>query len=92
MIKVFNYYSDPGHGWIKVPISLLEGLGIAGKVSRYSYMRKGFGYLEEDCDASLFFNAYRLKFGFDPIIREQVAREKRSKIRSYDTFNTIKGA
>ena len=87
MIKVFNYYSDPGHGWIKVPIKLIESLGITEKVSRYSYMRNGFGYLEEDCDASLFFNAFRAKYGIDPIIREYCAREKSSKIRSYDNFN-----
>ena len=87
MIKIFTYYTDPGHGWVKVPLKLLASLGIAGKMSRYSYMRNGFGYLEEDCDASIFMNAFRVKYGIDPIIREQCAREKRSKIRSYETFN-----
>ena len=86
MIKVFNYYSDPGHGWVKVPIKLIESLGIADKVTRYSYTRKGFVYLEEDCDASTFIVSYRLKYGIDPIFREYNAREKISKIRSYDNY------
>jgi hypothetical protein len=86
MLKIFSYYSDPGHGWIKVPMSLLIDLEIAHKISRYSYMRKGFAYLEEDCDASTFFNAYRARYGIDPKVKEYSAREKSSKIRSYDDF------
>jgi hypothetical protein len=50
-----NYvkYDDPGHGWLRVKISELKNLGIAGKVSGYSYMRGNYASLEEDCDASL---------------------------------------
>jgi hypothetical protein len=86
MIKVFSYYSDPGHGWIKVPKGLVVSLSIADKITRYSYMRKGFAYLEEDCDAITFINAYRARYGIDPKIKEYCAREKSSKIRSYDNF------
>jgi CTP:phosphocholine cytidylyltransferase-like protein len=85
-MRVFNFYSDPGHGWIKVPIEVLKSLGIADKVSFYSYYRKGFAYLEEDCDADLFFRAYRAKYGKTPGFREYNARFKSSKIRSYDNF------
>ena len=31
----------------------------------------------------LFFNAFNARFGIDPKLRSRVAREKRSKIRSY---------
>jgi hypothetical protein len=86
MLKVFSFYSDPGHGWSKVPKALLQNLGIISKISRYSYMRKEFAYLEEDCDLSLFIRAYRAKQGIDPIFREAGTREKRSKVRSYDNF------
>ena len=52
----YDMYHDPGHGWLKVPIRYLSVLGIVDKVSRYSYCKGGFAYLEEDCDAGLFLN------------------------------------
>jgi hypothetical protein len=85
-MKVFNFYSDPGHGWAKVPISILKSLGIADQVSYYSYYRKGFAYLEEDCDTGIFISAFRAKYGENPKFREYNARFKSSKIRSYDNF------
>lgn len=47
---------DPGHGWLRVPLQLCEGLDISG----YSYVdtAKGVAWLEEDCDAPLFLRAY----------------------------------
>jgi len=86
-MKKFDYLTDGGHGWTKVPVKLLIALDIANKVSHYSYYRAGFGYLEEDCDTALFFDAYNKKFGFDPILRERIARERRSRIRNYDRYN-----
>ena len=86
-MKKFDYLTDGGHGWTKVPVRLLIDLDIADKVSHYSYYRAGFGYLEEDCDTALFFDAYNKKFGFDPIVRERIARERRSRIRGYDRYN-----
>lgn len=82
-MKTFDYIQDPGHGWIKTPVKLLIELGIASEISSYSYYRDGFAYLEEDCDAARFFNAFNARFGIDPKLRSRVAREKRSKIRSY---------
>ena len=55
----FDVLTDPGHGWIKVPKKLLAELGIANKITPYSYMRGDFAYLEEDADASTFFEAMR---------------------------------
>jgi len=52
-MQTFDYISDPGHGWIKCNKSLLEELGIAGRISSYSYMLGDYAYLEEDCDASI---------------------------------------
>lgn len=86
MQKKFDLISDPGHAWIKVPVQLLVDLGIANSISRYSYRLGSFGYLEEDCDLSVFFNAYRDRFGFDPAIRERVARKRRSRVRGYKNF------
>ena len=47
----FVMHSDPGHGWLEVPRSLLDTLCIAGDVSKYSYIDGAHAYLEEDCDA-----------------------------------------
>lgn len=85
-MKTFDYIQDPGHGWIKVPVSLLINLNIDQEITCFSYYRDGFAYLEEDCDASRFFNAYRAKFGADPKLRDRIARERRSRVREYTCY------
>jgi hypothetical protein len=52
-----KFFADPAHGWGEVPISLLKWLGIADKISQYSYMKGDKAYLEEDCDLSVLMNA-----------------------------------
>jgi hypothetical protein len=81
----FYYYQDPGHGWVAVPVSLLEQLNIVGKISAFSYFRGRTAYLEEDCDLALFFEAYRAEFGVDPVLISKHT-DKRSPIRSYARF------
>ena len=83
-----NYYQDPGHGWVKVKLSLLQRLGIAEQISTYSYMRKDNVYLEEDCDLGQLYNALD-KAGITLKLREFIAREKQSKIRSYNSFRGV---
>jgi len=53
----YTFHADPGHGWIEVPIPELYRLGIADKVSSYSYRKGGNAYLEEDCDYTLWDDA-----------------------------------
>ena len=48
------FYSDPGHGWLRVPKKILVELGIQDKISSFSYMKGQYVYLEEDADLSLF--------------------------------------
>ena len=52
-----KFYSDPGHGWLAVKRELLNDLGIAAKVSYYSYERGKTVYLEEDCDMPILIRA-----------------------------------
>jgi hypothetical protein len=61
-----TFHADPGHAWLQVPIALLERLGIAEKITRYSYMDSpsesdswmgSNAYLEEDVDANTFVTA-----------------------------------
>jgi hypothetical protein len=56
-----TYHTDPGHGWLAVPLSLIRRLNLMGKISACSYIDSAADapvvYLEEDCDAGLFMNA-----------------------------------
>lgn len=51
------YFSDPGHGWLRVDSTLIQRLRI--EPSKYSYEDKPnhFIYLEEDFDALAFLRA-----------------------------------
>jgi hypothetical protein len=51
---IFNFYTDPSHGWLKVKRSLVEKLGLIDSISVYSYQKGPWVYLEEDCDATKF--------------------------------------
>lgn len=81
-----DYIQDPGHGWFKVKISQLHKLNIADKISRYSYQRGAWAYLEEDCDATTLFNAIRDAGQPMPKIVDRISRQRPSKIRSYDNY------
>ena len=83
MKKVFDYYTDPGHGWVKVPMNILKRLNIQEKITGHSYWRKGFAYLEEDCDMATLINAHPekklLKFNTHN-------SNKSSRIRNYESY------
>lgn len=54
-----TYYQDPGHGWIATTNAMIQKLGIAGKISQYSYTDGDRVFLEEDLDAYHLVNALR---------------------------------
>jgi hypothetical protein len=78
---MLKFYSDDGHGWLAVKIQMLHDLGIAHKITRYSYTRGQTAYLEEDKDAQTFLNACTVK----PEIKH-INHNGRSPIRSYDSY------
>lgn len=82
----YTYYTDPGHGWLAVAMEELELLGIADKISSYSYMNKGIAYLEEDCDMALFMNAMEAK-GVTVTLKNVNEPRNDSIIRSYRRFS-----
>ena len=88
MRKVFTYYADPGHSWIKVPMAIVKELGIELMVSTYSYYRKGYAYLEEDQDAALFIHAMK-KANKEVEFRESHTNNS-SRIRNYPYYNSKK--
>jgi hypothetical protein len=65
-MKTYIWAVDAGHEWLAVKQSELVNLDIAHKISSYSYMKGGTVYLEGDCDAAVFFDAYKAKFGHEP--------------------------
>jgi len=79
------YLQDPGHGWFSVKRAALDALGVLDRVSSYSYQRGASVYLEEDCDASLLFNAVRERFGRHPVY-ESRHTDRVHPIRSYLHF------
>ena len=80
-IKVF---ADPGHAWARFPKTRLAKLGIADKISSYSYQNGDNAFLEEDCDLSVLITALKSD-GYDVVFDESHGN-KRSKIRGYETY------
>ena len=88
MTEKYKFISDPGHGWLRVPLLEILALGIADEISTCSYL--GFKgrhvYLEEDCDLSVFCRAKGWKVGtlYDHIEEEH---QEFTQIRQMDPFN-----
>lgn len=89
--QTFDVYADPGHSWAKVPKRLLRELGIAHKITPYSYQRGEFAYLEEDVDAPRFAEAMLVEKDIAVQWREVQWREHirndESRIRDYDRYD-----
>lgn len=56
-MTAYNFHADPGHGWLEVDLDELIDLGIADKITPYSYRMGDTVYLEEDCDLTTFCRA-----------------------------------
>lgn len=52
-----TFHTDSGHGWLEVPRADAIALGLAEKISAYSYEGGLSLYLEEDLDAGLYLDA-----------------------------------
>lgn len=61
-IAYFSFIADSGHGWLCVTEDEIAELGIANRISEFSYVSPdGVVFLEEDCDADTFLDAYKTK-------------------------------
>ena len=49
-----TFISDPGHGWLRIPLADVVALGIEEDISACSFIDGRFAYLEEDCDCNVF--------------------------------------
>ena len=92
MQRKFQCISDPGHGWLKVPLTVLAELRMLDAITRSSYIRKGYAYLEEDCDLSAFVETYRSETGVSPTLTELCSSNKYSKVRGYESYSSVEAA
>ena len=72
-MKALKFYQNPGHAWIAVPSEALALVGLSkNDFTPYSHQsRTGtMLYLEEDCDATKFVEAFERKFGCKPYLLE----------------------
>lgn len=79
-----RFISDPGHGWLEVPVSELARLGIAKQISRYSYKKGAMAYLEEDSDAGVYLGALAAAGEPRPALDE--VYQERTPIRGYASY------
>ena len=73
--------------WLKVPRKLLVELGIADRISRYSYERGEYVYLEEDRDCGTFMTNWQNRT--DKLLWEHTrthTADRESRIRGYDSY------
>jgi hypothetical protein len=82
---LLRFASDPGHGWLAVPLELLDRLGLLDKITTYSYLRGRTAHLEEDCDVSTFMAAAQAA-GLTISMRGTTCANRRSRIRNYDYY------
>lgn len=74
-----TFFSDSGHGWLRVPLSELRGLSI--DISDCSYRDKQYAYLEEDCDAPAYIDAWEAKRGLGVVVGGEQHTDGESFIR-----------
>jgi hypothetical protein len=80
MAKSYIFFEDPGHGWLRVPLTELEP--VKTLISPYSYRKGRYAYLEEDCDAFVFLQH---KFGKCVSVREL---ENKGILKNHHTNNS----
>lgn len=81
---VLKKYNDPGHGWVAVKRKLIVQLGIADKISGWSYQKGQTVYLEEDGDMDLLLEALRVrKIEYETKV---IYCKGHSKIRGYESY------
>jgi len=82
----YHYYTDPGHGWLAVKRSELDRLGIANKISPYSYQRGDTVYLEEDMDMTTFL---LIKKQMGEFVNMSEIYQENTPIRHYEQYRFL---
>jgi hypothetical protein len=82
-VKLLSY-TDPGHGWLRVPHRMLKKLGISSLITPFSYMRTDYAYLEEDHDMTTFMLAMDRAGKTVEFVNRNTQRQ--SRIRNYASY------
>lgn len=87
----YTFTADSGHGWLRVNREEIQSLGIADKITEFSYQRNDYVYLEEDCDLATFFRAKVPDGEFSAWWKQNVTERhcERSHIRGFERYSTI---
>ena len=82
-----KWISDSAHAWLEVDTVDIVKIGVADKISEYSYLSKDGtrSYLEEDCDAGVFIDA---KGGIDNVPYRVDYHDGRCYVRNYNLYPT----
>ena len=72
MKKQFIFHEDGCHGWLEVSYKDITDLNIQNRITESSYINRTTKkiFLEEDCDATLFLNEFKNKYGYKPELLE----------------------
>ena len=89
IMKAYNFYSDAGHGWLRVKLNELDRLGIVEDITMFSYLFADIAYLEEDCDLATFMRAKQA--AGETVEINEIHVGGNSVIRVYDTY-TVESA
>jgi len=90
--RTFIFHNDPGHAWLQVETSMIKALNVTG-ISSFSYIDGAAGliaFLEEDCDAGLFLNAYKEKWPDTEIKFDEVYLNVDHWIRELPSFQEVR--
>jgi len=88
--KTYIFHTDPGHGWLAVPFKDLIAFDITDKISGFSYIKGKTAYLEEDCDAGVFIDAFKQRFG--KMFEYRTSYQERTQIRYFENYTADKVA
>ncbi len=80
----YSCYSDPSHAWVKVPIETLMELGIHTNISKFSFKKGEYAYLEEDRDLGIFIEA--MKKAGKSVTFKEYPTDRQSRVRGYDSY------
>jgi len=66
----FKFYETARHGYLLVPNEIISDFEIRFTITPFSFQtkidKKTWVYLEEDCDAGTFIEAYKAYYGKEP--------------------------
>ena len=72
MKKQFTFHDDASDAWLEVSYKDVTDLNIQNRITECSYINRTTKkiFLEEDCDALLFLNEFKNKYGYKPELLE----------------------